>query len=97
MPLHLHAVTQGGLLEQLESADPRTISTKTLRCFAQRVSHLMGHVAHASTSDERHALEEFEYGAECVVEHYTPAPVSALERYRQNQEIRNTMEYEEDM
>lgn len=95
MSLHLHAVPQQGLLERLESTDPCTISNEALCYFAQRVSHLMGRVSNVSVGNERHALEEFEYGAECVVDHFTPVTPSAVEQIRHNQDVRRKMDYEE--
>lgn len=95
MSLHLYAVPQQGLLEQLESADPRMVSDALILEAAQRVSSLFGRFAERSRGDERHAFDEGQYGAECVVDHFTPVTPSAIEQIRHNQDVRRKMDYEE--
>lgn len=93
--LHLHPVPQQGLLEKLESTDLRDVSDELHLEAAQRLSNLFGRFAEASTGDERSAFNEAQYGAECVVYHFTPEPPSEIDRIRNNNDVRRKIAFEE--
>lgn len=95
MSLHLYGVPQQGFLEQLESANPRDVSDASILEFAQRMSGIAGRFSECSRGDERHAFSEIEYGAECLVDHFTPAAPSAIDQIRHNNDMRRKMDYEE--
>ncbi|GBQ09071.1 hypothetical protein [Saccharibacter floricola] len=83
--IYLHAVPQPqpSVFEQIESADPRTLSDETILSFAQRLSQWVGRMAAASRGAEQEAFNELEYGVETVVQHYTPYMPDPLDRLRQ--------------
>lgn len=91
--INVHPVQ--GLLEQIENADPRFVSDEAIREFAARVSRAADRLSRSRDGEDRAALEELEYGAECVAEHYTPASFSALDQHRHNQDVRRKLALEE--
>lgn len=90
MTLHLLPVQQAdiplGILEFLESADPRVIEDHIIQDFAARIFKIALSLSQASDGEDREMLNELVYGAGCVEEHFTPRGLTARDLYWQSKD-----------